>query len=51
MTVDNILHRINPIAERNTHQNPQGMTENHHENIALGHPWVLFENFCNCVIT
>jgi hypothetical protein len=41
MVVDNILHIINPSAQRNTHQNPQGMTENHQENIELGHPWVL----------
>jgi hypothetical protein len=39
--VDNILHRINPSAQRNTYQNIQGMTENHQGNIELGHPWVL----------
>jgi hypothetical protein len=39
--VDNLLHRINPSAKRNTHQNPQGMIENHQENLELGHPWVL----------
>jgi hypothetical protein len=41
MVVDNILHRINPNSQRNTYQNFQGMIENHQENIALGHPWVL----------
>jgi hypothetical protein len=39
--VDNLLHGINPSAQRNTHQNPQGKTENHEENIELGHPQVL----------
>jgi hypothetical protein len=39
--VDNLLHRINPSAQRNTHQNLQGMTENHQEKIELGHPWVF----------
>jgi hypothetical protein len=37
--VDNLLHRINPSAQRNTHQNIQGMTENDQEKIELGHPW------------
>jgi len=41
MVVDNILHRINPSAQRNTHQNPQGMTKIHQENIVLGHSWAL----------
>jgi hypothetical protein len=40
MVVDNLLHGINPSAKRNNHQNPQGMTEYHKENIASGHPWV-----------
>jgi hypothetical protein len=38
--VDNLLHGINTSAKKITHQNPQGMTENHQENIAPGHPWV-----------
>ena len=41
MVVDNLLHEINPSAQRNNHQNPQGMTKNYQGNIALGHPWVL----------
>jgi hypothetical protein len=48
--VDNFLHRINPSAQRSTHQNPQGMTENHQENIGLGHPWV-FGKYCNYIIS
>jgi hypothetical protein len=40
-TIDNLLHRINPSDQRNTHQNRQGMTENYQENNALGCPWVL----------
>jgi hypothetical protein len=39
MVVDILLHRINPIGQMNTHQNIQGMTENHQEKIELGHPW------------
>jgi hypothetical protein len=39
--VDNILHGMNPSAQRNTHQNPQGKTKNHQENIGLGQPWVF----------
>jgi hypothetical protein len=40
MVVDNLIHGINPRAQRNNHQNPQDMTENYQESIALGHPWV-----------
>jgi hypothetical protein len=41
MMVDNCFHRINMNAQRITHQNPQGMTKNHQENIGLGYPWVF----------
>jgi hypothetical protein len=37
--VDNLLHKINPSAQRSTHQNLQGITKNHQEKIELGHPW------------
>jgi hypothetical protein len=43
VVVDNHLHKINPNAQRNNHQIPQGMTENHLENKVLGHPWVSGE--------
>jgi hypothetical protein len=39
MVVENLFHRKTPSAQRNSHQNPQGMNENHHENITLSHPW------------
>jgi hypothetical protein len=41
MVVDNFLHRINLSVQRKTHQNPEGMTGNHDENIAPGHPSVF----------
>jgi hypothetical protein len=41
MMVENFLHKIYPSAQNNTHQNPQGMTRNNHEDIALSHPWVF----------
>jgi hypothetical protein len=41
--VDNHLHGENPSAQRGTHQNPQGKTENHHENKVLDHRWVFEE--------
>ena len=44
MVVDNLLFGMNPSAQRSTHQNPQGKTENHRENMVLGHPWV-FEKY------
>jgi hypothetical protein len=43
VVVDNHLHGENPSDQRGTHQNPQGKTENHHENKVLGHPWVFEE--------
>jgi hypothetical protein len=41
--IDNHLYGENPSAQRGTHQNPQGKTENRHENKVLGHPWVFEE--------
>jgi hypothetical protein len=41
--VDNLLHGINPSDQRNNHQNPQGMTKTHQENMGLGQPWVFGE--------
>jgi hypothetical protein len=35
IVVDNHLHKINPNAQRNIHQSPQGMTENHQKNKAF----------------
>jgi hypothetical protein len=48
MVVDNHLHGKNPSAQRSTHQNPQGKTENHQENMVLGHPWVFgkYQKLC-----
>jgi hypothetical protein len=37
VVVDSHLHRINPSARRSNHQNTQGKTENHQENMVLGH--------------
>jgi hypothetical protein len=44
VVADNLLHRMNPSAWRGTHQNTQGKTEKHQENMVLGQPWVFREH-------
>jgi hypothetical protein len=44
VVVDSHLHRVNLSSRRSTHQRPQGKTENHQENTALGQPWVFGEH-------
>jgi hypothetical protein len=48
--VETLLHRINPSAQKNMHQTPQGMTKNHYENDLQKSSLGWLEQICNHVI-